>query len=251
MNAPTHLRQYIRNDFAERQKANPHFSLRSYAKWLGISPAQISQILSGKRPISHRVAEKIFLRLNLSSTEQRLLLTPDQGTAKKKKQPISTDKFELISDWYYLAILSLSKIKDNKSDPRWIAQRLGIPVQVANKALTTLIENHVIQVNEDKSFEQILPLFEVFSEVPSEPIRKFHKQILALSMHKLDAVPPQHRFVNSTTVPFQLKKLKILHKLAEHLLDEVDSLSEKDENDEVYHISIQAMPLTQLQGDKK
>lgn len=45
------IAQWVKTEFENRKAKNPHFSLRAFSRWLDISPAQVSQIISGKRRI--------------------------------------------------------------------------------------------------------------------------------------------------------------------------------------------------------
>ncbi|HAG92455.1 MAG TPA: hypothetical protein DCL41_11310, partial [Bdellovibrionales bacterium] len=61
--------EMLNSEFNKRKGRNPNFSLRSFAKWLKISPAQLSQMMTGKRPITINSAQKIGDRLGLSPIE--------------------------------------------------------------------------------------------------------------------------------------------------------------------------------------
>src|SRR3989344_4964128 len=130
----------LKNEFRRRQDRNPNFSMRSFAKWLEVSPAQLSQVLSGKRPLSFRLAAKIGTRLGFAGQERiefmekasKALSHEKSISANQPLHRIKEDEFKLISEWYHFAILGLSSVPGAKSDPRWIARRLGISLNEAN-----------------------------------------------------------------------------------------------------------------------
>ena len=109
------LGAYLKAELKRRQERNPCFSLRSFAKWLNISPAQLSQMMSGKRTVTGKTLGKVSERLGLSPVERLQFMQasfPDfveNGAAESIA--LSEDQFRLISDWYHLAILSLTELR--------------------------------------------------------------------------------------------------------------------------------------------
>lgn len=59
----------LRSELAERCKHNPNYSLRAFARDLGIAPSRVSEILSGKQGLSRKAALSIAERLGLSTEE--------------------------------------------------------------------------------------------------------------------------------------------------------------------------------------
>lgn len=66
---------------------------------------------------------------------QNIMVSAEDSTYKL----ISQDIFATIADWYHLAILDLSLMKDFKSSPSWISARLGISVLEAKIAVDRLV----------------------------------------------------------------------------------------------------------------
>ncbi|WP_413291098.1 helix-turn-helix transcriptional regulator [Bdellovibrio sp. HCB337] len=60
--------------FNERKEKNPRYSLRAFARSLGVSSGQLSEILSGKRPLSHKLARRISIALALTEDESQKLI---------------------------------------------------------------------------------------------------------------------------------------------------------------------------------
>ena len=110
--------------------------------------------------------------------------------------------------WYHLAILSLTKVRGAKSDPRWIARRLGITVNEASQAVARLVNLGLLQTR--PQFLQIGNPFEVYSDIPSAAIRKYHKQILTLTIEKIDTVQNDLRELQSLSITIDPKKIKTL-----------------------------------------
>jgi len=66
--------EYLIFTFNERKEKNPRYSLRAFARSLGVSSGQLSEILSGKRPLSHKLARRIAIALALTEEETQKLI---------------------------------------------------------------------------------------------------------------------------------------------------------------------------------
>lgn len=241
----------LKMDYENRRRRNRSFSLRSYAKWMGLSPSQISQMLSGKRPITFKSLKKISERIGLSPNEKKNLFNSAlsknnfiQQSDSKRNLEFKEDQFRLISDWYHMAILAISKLKNKKADPRWLARRLGIRIEEANQALIRLQRLGLIKLK--PVLEQIGDPFEIESRTPSEAIRKYHKQNLNLAIEKIETIPLQFRQFQSVSIPVDPSKIDKFKTLIDKFLDEAVDLAKEDEAKEIYNLNVQLFPITKL-----
>ena len=233
-------------------------SLRAFARWLQLSPAQLSQMMSGKRPVTLTMMQKIANRLGLSPAERLHYMKaslPDwveganSAAASDSSVALPEDRFRLIADWYHFAILSLSQVSGSQGDPRWIARRLGISQTQAREALDRLVRLNLIQLK--PHFKSVGDPLRVSSEVSSEAIRKFHKQTLALAMEKMDTVETALREFQAMTMAVNVNKLPIARKLIDEALTKISNALETGAASEVYTLSVQLFPVTQIKGESK
>src|SRR5450759_3159817 len=63
--------QWIRDVFIVRKQKNQTYSLRAFARDLGMSQALLSLVLNGQRPLTLRQAHKIAALLQLSPGEEK------------------------------------------------------------------------------------------------------------------------------------------------------------------------------------
>lgn len=98
--------------FNERKEKNPRYSLRAFARSLGVSSGQLSEILSGKRPLSHKLARRISIALALTEVEgQRLLqLVSQQSQFVDMGSPHTRQLSE-----EEIALMSIAQNLDSKS----------------------------------------------------------------------------------------------------------------------------------------
>ena len=128
MNKLTSYRLILQEHFEARKQRNPAYSLRAYARDLGWSVSRLSETFAGKAGLSEAKADTVAKRLALPANERDLFKAMvaaqhaksprvrEQATAKVRqirKQTgltrVSVEAFQVIRDWYHLAILELTK----------------------------------------------------------------------------------------------------------------------------------------------
>jgi transcriptional regulator with XRE-family HTH domain len=246
------LSDLLSDELKERRSRNPNLSLRGFARWLGVSPAHLSQLISGKRPATADMTKRIAVRLGLSPDERNTLvadslpaLAGDHGTAGPgaRKNQLSEDRFRIVADWYHFGILSLTKIPGAKPDPRWLARRLGISATEARDALDRLVRLGLVRIKPD--FRQIGESIEVTAGQPSDAMRRFHKQCLALATERIDTVPLPLRQYQTLTLSVNPARLPAAQKVIGEFLDKMERLLESGTPQEVYGVAVQLFPLSQ------
>ncbi|WP_413575412.1 TIGR02147 family protein [Bdellovibrio sp. HCB290] len=242
--------ELLKLEFEKRRERNPNFSLRAFARYLEVSPAQLSQMMAGKRSITIKSMKKMGARLDLSPTEKREIaqsLLKDNTALpvlESNRQKLKEDQFKVISDWYHFAILSLTRLKGAKSDPRWISRRLGISVEEAHQAVLRMERMGMLQTK--PLFKQVGSVLDVDSDIPSEAIRKYHKQNLNLAIEKIETVENSLRQIQSLSIPVNPKKLDAYKKLIDNFLENASDLSSKSAGTEVYSLNVQLVPITNI-----
>ena len=239
----TDYRELLQRELADRKAANPAYSLRAFARDLKVNPATLSQTLNRKRKLSLRNAHKIADHLSLSPEEIKSLFGPNGRAERSEYQYLNfaEDRFRLVSDWYFLAILSLARIPTSRSDPKWIARRLGISVYEVKAALTRLKRMRLIKVNRGKLKRTALPLM-TGHDISSSAFRKHQKQNLKLAELSIDRDPLSIRENSSVTMAIDPRRI---NEAKHRILKFKKSLSnylEKGEPSEVYTLAIQLFP---------
>ncbi len=92
-------RDWLASELQTRKSKNPFFSLRGFSRKIGVSPATLSQLLSGKRRLTERTALKIVECLGLDeSMKQRFMAASKADKAFSDVQQMSRWYHELTSD---------------------------------------------------------------------------------------------------------------------------------------------------------
>lgn len=232
----------LKKELERRQKNNSAYSLRAFAKFLEVSPAALSQIMSGKRGVSVKRMNFLMNKLGLTPKQQLKVLDID-SSANRKTILLKEDEFKLISDWYHYAILSLGELPENSSDSRWVAKRLNISYKQANEAMTRLQRLGIIEISDGK-FRQIGEPLKTTTDIPSSSIRNYHKGILSLAQNKIEQIDIDKRDYSSMTMAINSNNLKKAKKLTQKYKEQMLDLLETGKLNEVYQLSIQLFPLT-------
>ncbi|MEZ0391820.1 MAG: TIGR02147 family protein [Pseudobdellovibrionaceae bacterium] len=247
----TNFKEYLESQLEQRKARNPRYSLRAFAGSLGVSPAQLSQMLSGKRVITLETISKVSDRLGISPIEKQEFMKAEffSPAPDRKSHQLKEDQFALIADWYHLAILSLCHQKNAKNDSYWVAKKLGLTVAVAKEALQRLNRLDLIEVGL-KLKQKTSPL-SVISAAPSPAIQKFHRQVLQLAEEKLVSVSPEQRDYSAVTFNVSPKNIKRARQMIEKFQSDMSDLLSTQEESETYMLSCQFFPLTiKSQGEK-
>lgn len=205
----------IRNDYEARRLRNPAYSLRAYARFLGIPPSGLSDILNGKREVTSKMAAKFLARIPMTPDAAQAFLS---NTKQRKQQPgreyvlIEKSLFELISHWPYLATITLAETDDFRGTSLWLSSRLGISKAMAAEVLKKLAALGYLVV--ERGTERFYPTHKNFTtsmDIPSVAIQRSHQEHLELASNALRDHPVEERdfsFVNMATDPALISEAK-------------------------------------------
>jgi Mn-dependent DtxR family transcriptional regulator len=243
------IQSLLLNELTERKNRNPAYSLRALARDLGISVTALSDVLAGKRQFSRKNVSKVISALHLSpEVLQRLdARSPCRRIPRSEQERmlLEEDHFRLIADWYYLAILNLAKIRHNKAQPSWIAERLGLEMGEVKEALDRLRRLKLLTIKNGK-LVRIGLLLETTRDIPSAAIRRHHLENLRLAENSLLNDPVHAREFSSTTVNVNVRNLRKAKDLLMKAKQRVAKMLDDQHASEVYTISFQLFPLTKV-----
>lgn len=240
-------RDFLREELARRMGANARYSLRAFAKHLGLSPGELSEVLSGKRNLSARSVARISKALGLSGPESRHLLYIAQeggGAPELSTALLDEDSFRLVSDWYCFAILSLADCRDFKGEPDWIAAKLGISRTEVDVALDRLARLKLME----RKGKRLVATDAVATSpqgVPSEAVKSYHRQILAKATRALDEQGIAEREFGGACFAIDPAKLPALKReIAAFWKELISRYSQAKNQTEVYQLELALFRLT-------
>ena len=262
-------RTFLSEELTRRIKSNSRYSQRAFARHLGLSPGELSEILRGKRGLSLKSALRIAKSLGLNSTEAKHLIHLTQVEKSQtydgralletqgkdifntaESQQLTLDMFHAVSEWYYFAILNLADCAGFKWDANWISRRLGISraeIQIAIERLERL------GLLERKSGKLVVSKEFVMAPggAPSEAIRHYHRQILELAAQALAVQKVPDREITGIGFPLDPKHISSIKKDISEFQDEIVAKYSKGKKTEVYQLEIAFFRLTQEENHEK
>ncbi len=241
-------KEELKDIYRERKAKNSSYSLRAFSRDLGVSSTALSDVISNKRDFSVKNAKKVSEKLGFSPIQFELMLADVKkqsldSNLQLEVMQIKEDEFNLISNWYFLAILTLSQQKHIKADSDNISKRLGIKEEEARFAIETLERLDLITIKNGNLKRTSLPL-RTTSDIPSYAIRKYHKDNLKVVEHSLDHVPVDLREVCSMNLNIDPKKIKKAKKLINDFKENFTQEMEKSKAVETYTLAMHFFPAT-------
>lgn len=243
---------------------NSSYSLRAYARDLGLSAPRLSQVLSRKQGISTLSAEEIAQKLKLPENKKQWFISSVGSIHARSykertdfKTRIQTYKeeakiftelqleyFKVISDWWHFAILELTYLNDFKNDPNWMSEILGITKEEVEEAIVRMKALELIEEKDGKLID-VFKFLATPNDVPSMALKKFHTQLMKKAMEALHEQDVMEREMSSNVfsitkeqLPAFKEKLRNFRREFEH-----EASTQKDKN-AVYCLSIQFYELT-------
>jgi uncharacterized protein (TIGR02147 family) len=265
-------RDFLREEFERRCNKNTHYSLRAFARDLGVAPSLLSENLNHKRGLSRSTANQISTKLGLTQIEYKLFTlgveaehgrTPrTRAIAHKKIKEIfqdnrltlslSEDAFRVISDWYNYALLELVELPDFKNEIVWIAKRLGISQSIAKIAMERLLNLGLLKSNSNGTLSTSDRFTTILSNAPSRSIKKYHSQILRLAESSLYQDPIDERDFSSITFTIDSRKMDEARNLIKEFRRRfAEQMTNSQQNDSIYNLSIQFFRIDQKTIESK
>lgn len=262
----------LRDELEQRCAKNAKYSLRAFARDLGVSPSHLSGIFSRRYGLSREGALAIGKKIGLKGSEAEFFVQSVESQHARSKvmrtaaleklkslkikpshfSRLELDHFQAISDWYHFAILELTYTKNFQPSIKWVAKSLGIHPVLVSQAIGRLTRLKLMKIK-GKAWCPSEEVTETGFGTPSVAIRSFHDQILSLAKEALYFQPVENRDFRSTILairkdrlPEAKKQLEALHR--DFCIDV--SGTAYVEKDEVYCLSTQLFSLTPHQEIK-
>ena len=263
------FRRFLKDQFSELKENNPTYSFRSFNRQAGIqSSGFLKLVMDGKRNLGDSGIRKIVKGFKLSEEEARyfdVLVKFNQAEnngekdhffqqlAKNKKflsaKPLTAAQYQLFSNWFYVAILELVRIRTKQiKNLDWITQGLYPKVEkkLVKKALKELCQVGLLEAEENGGYLRRDQMMTTEDEVQSLSVANFHSQMSQLAARAVSQEEAQEREFSSLTIltseeGFQAAKQEIqkfrkkLHSILEH--------HSRDSKKIVSHINLQLFKL--------
>lgn len=251
MDISTFLRVELQTELTRIQKKNPLFSIRAFAKQLGLQSGTLSLILLGKRSISHRLGKKIIAQLEPSVAQRALVLLHQQtlrskNSKKLKSLKIADDQSMLLKDWRHFAILSLMNTKSFQAEPKWMAERLGTKISECRHTWARLLRMGLVEKDAQGKWSAAFDRFHTDEDQVNLSLRHSHQEGLDLAKKVLANEELTRREFNWLVFAVQKEDIPILKLRVRAFREQIiKEFGRQCDADDVYRLNLQLFPYTQ------
>lgn len=255
--------EFLKVEFVKKVKINKSFSLRSYARFLDIHFATLSQLMSGKRAVTIKTIRKIAPRLNASDENMEAWINALYDLSDEKEplrnfegdieyKVLEKENLAMLSEWYHDAIVELVNTKNFKKDIAWIARVFNISYIEANQAVDRLFKVGLLAV--DKCGDWVVTdnfKTTIKSDLnTSKALRIYQSDLLQKSLESIEVIPVEQRTHSSLMVAIpreQLAEFREEIRLFRQKLNQMAMAQiEKQDADSVYCFCFSGFPVTDL-----
>lgn len=243
--------EVLKEEFAARQAMDSKFSLRAFARLIGIAPSSLSCILTGQRNMTPRVAMKVVDRCQFSEEKRHEFLRlavgqvlPEIASRREDREfrVLNDEELERIAHWQHYAILSLAHMPKCQSDPSWIAHRLNVPEEVAEAALCDLVELAFIEVR-GRRLRRLTRSVRSKSDFPQAHVRKFHAELMNKGLESLESSPVEGRDITAVTMPANSRRLRAAKRKIKAFRRHLMEFLAEGPKDSIYAMQVSLFPL--------
>ncbi len=246
----------LKEDFSKRQRGNAAYSLRSYARDLGLPPSTLSQVLLGKRPLPLKNSNRVVEKIRLNAKERTLFIdslgkkhiTLDQIKIGHGDDRFILDEtyFQIIAEWEHYAALILFDCGDFDRTTVSIQKRLGITKVRAEVVVENLLKYGMLSIDEDGLLVRTHSRFRTTEDVASHALRTSHRETLEIAQTKLEEVAVELRDFSSLMVAIDLDKLPEAKIVIREFRQKMSELLKTGKRSEIFQLAIQFYPLTKI-----
>lgn len=257
------VQRLLRNTLAQRRERNPAYSLRAFAKSLRMEASAVSELMNGKRLATLPIALRIADALALSPAEREALLSQAVDRRRKdfrraslplqsvaSRMQLSQDQYQTIAEWQHFAILSLAETEGFRSDPEWIAGRLGLTKSKVEASVRRLVRLEMLR-EENGQLEPTGLAYATPDEIRDASVRSGHFQNLDLARASLENDELSARDFGAMTMSIDPDLLPEAKRRIREFRRELSAFLESGRKREVYKVCLQLFPLTKAEGKNK
>ncbi len=183
------IREYLLQEYNRRKARTGQYSIRSFARFLNMQPATISQILNGKRKVTFATASEILDKLNVpTNVKNALLLSLDEDLPDHipplKPLEIDREPPEQLSWWETWAAYAALDLPGLEKTLAGISNKLGIPLEKTSEVMEFLVSSGFVTLVDGAYHREKNSLVMEFGRTPAFDTA-IAQNLISLSVEKL------------------------------------------------------------------
>ena len=247
----------LRDSLLSRQRLNPNYSIRAYARDLGLNSSSLSQILNGKRTIPQKRSKLIAKKLNLDEKSTTLFIeSVNRSTTSlddikiaplDRRFMLDESYFRVIAEWEHFAVLDLFDLKDFEPTPEYMCRKLRIQSERLETVLETLKACGLLRETSTGGLTRAHPDIRTTEDMRGEALNAAHLEELELAKEKLLTVDKEMRDFSSSTFAVDPEKITEAKTIIREFRQKMNALLKTGEKEDVYLLAIQFFPLSDVE----
>lgn len=171
----------LKAEYEKCSSARPKYSIRHFAKQVGMEASTLSKYFRNKRKVSQKSFQ--YLIKNLGLNQDEIALKEETFIRENDGVHLLDKKFEkILGNWFYFAILECLHLDRAEPDIRWLAKTLGLDVETVRQAVQNLKELGALKEEDGKWLDNLTNISFITSEdMDIELGRQFQRQLIKLS----------------------------------------------------------------------
>ncbi len=267
----TNYRKYLADAWAERKRADAHFSHRYIAGKAGFSSsAFFGKILSGEANLAPTAALRLAEIFRLARSETRyfeLLVLFDQAKSHEEKAhfldeivawrrgrvpSLDARQVAFCSDWRNVAIREMLDVIEFRGDEKALGKCLRPPATAAQVHHSLMIlEDLGLAARDENGCWHKTDAVITTGDLTSVAIDTFRKDTAQLAGEAINRFPREDRSLSTLTVTLSAATLERVRDRLRHLRREILEMAREDnEADRVVQVNFHVFPLAVGPGEK-
>ncbi len=136
MDTELNLQTLLKNQYRDIKSRNSRFSIRAFARQLGIQPSATNEIMNGQRKVSRAFAEKLIEKLKISSEDRDLILNSHHDHSRSYSQSFAINEDNLE---HAIVILRNARLEIEKISQADQAKNIEVTVIISATGLGSII----------------------------------------------------------------------------------------------------------------
>lgn len=263
----TDYRSFLLAHVQDMKQSKPDWSYGSWAKRLGLkTTSSITKILDGDRDPGPQISEQMVRYFDFKDKDaqyfrdlislSKLRKNPRLGVLllekMSKEHPNSMQRlldsktFSVISNWYYLPLREMTRMKSFREDADLIAKqfRFKITAREVTKAIQVMIELGLLSRDSNGTLHVAEGRITTGDDIADEGIKRYHEQMLENAKTAIRETLVDEREFGASSLVIQSRNLPKAKQLIREFKSNFARLMEEEDGDAVYQIQIQLFPLT-------
>ncbi len=255
----------LQDRYQARKKRSAAFSHRYIAAKSGMTSAQVTRVLNGKRKLNPRHAKPLAKAFGLNEEEREFFETLVLfGVAKTHAEKshflekiirirntliktLGKEQYDYFTDWYYTGVREVLNFFPFDGNFAKLAAGLrpSIKPQQAKQAVQVLLQRGLVERTAEGGYRLVDQVVSSGSHIPAAIMSNLHLTMGELALRALAEINPSERNFSFVTLSLSQRSLETIYAKLRRFRKEVLEVARQDpEVDRVVQMNFQIFPLS-------